>query len=69
MDLASQNLKKIVAKLQKKIARNQFLSGNVRILGPNCNENDVYSVAFKVRMVPSNSMEDSVQIMGRCPRI
>ena len=39
------------------------------LLGQNCNENDVYNVAFKVRMVPSDSMEDSVQKMGRCPRI
>ena len=32
----------------------------------NCDENDVYNVAFKEKMVPSDSMEDSVQKTGRC---
>ena len=30
-------------------------------------ENDVYNVAFKARMVPSDSMEDSVQKNGKIP--
>ena len=68
MDLASQKseLEKNYCGVTEKIAVNQFLSGNVRILGPNCNENDVYSMAFKVRMVPSDSMEESVQKKTGC---
>ena len=45
------------------------LSEKLEFLGQYCNENDVYNVAFKVRMVPSDSMEDSVQKTGRCPWI
>ena len=44
-------------------------SEKLEFLGQNCNENDVYNVVFMVRMVPSDSMEDSVQEMGRCSRI
>ena len=43
------------------------LSEKLEFVGQNCNENDVYNVAFKVSMVPSDSMEDYVQKTGRCP--
>ena len=47
----------------------QNSSGITEHLGPICNENDVHNVAFKLRIIPSDSIEDYVQNMGRCPRI
>ena len=58
MDLASE--------LGKQQQRNYRKRWKLDFLGPNCNENDVYDVAFKIRMVPSDSIEDSVEKMGRC---
>ena len=51
-----QNLKNIAAELQKKVA--SFCLETLEFFGPNCNENDVYNVLFKVRIVPSDSVED-----------
>ena len=46
-----------------------FCLETLEFLGPNCNENEVYNVAFIQGMVPSDSIEDRVQKMGTCPRI
>ena len=49
--------------------RTSFCLEMLEFLGPNCNENEVYNVAFMREMFPSESIEDSVQKMGRCPWI
>ena len=54
-----------MAAIRVKCESNEYLE-KLEFLGQNCNENDVYNVAFKVRMVPSDSMEDSIEKMGRC---
>ena len=67
MDLASE-LEKNSSGITEKDGNVGFFQRHplsLDFLGPNCNENDVHNLAFKIRMV-SDSIEDSVEKMGRC---